>query len=118
MGGYSPSILDEAKRRGMAPHAVCLEKQKKREEIMAQSRNTPPSDPATFSERLVAASLGTVGLLYGIFLVADLLLGWGLGFTVLWLMLGALALAGAITAIAALWRWVYKGSGRFQMSDS
>lgn len=121
MSAYSPEILAEAKRRGTAPYVVYIEKKNREQEfIMAQSprQEEVKLESATLMERIVAASLGTVALLYGVFLGVDLLMGWGLGFTVLWYTLGTLAVLGAVIAIAALWRWVYKGSGRFQMSDS
>ncbi|UDL16504.1 membrane protein [Microbacterium phage Zooman] len=108
-----------ANRRGVSPYVIYSEK-KKREFDMAQARRQAEVklEPATFTERIVAASLGTVALLFGIYLAVDVLMGWGMGFVVGALTALGIAMIGALSAIAALWRWVYKGSGRYQMGKS
>ncbi|URP22311.1 hypothetical protein SEA_BIG4_278 [Microbacterium phage Big4] len=121
MGAYGADVLHEARLRGVTPYSIHKEfKERERELIMAQSRRPAEVklEPATFTERIVAATLGTVGLLYLIYLGIDVLMGWGYGFAVLFLVLGGLAVVGAVLAIVALWRWVYKGSGRYQMGKS
>lgn len=121
MSVYSPEILAEADRLGMSPYVIYTEKKNREQEfIMAQSRRQAEVklEPATLMERIVAASLGTVALLYGIYIVVDLFMGWGMGFVVGSLLVLSLAIVGALLGVVALWRWVYKGSGRFQMSKS
>lgn len=76
-----------------------------------------PDPPATFRERLIGASLGTLAMAYVIFLVLDLLFRWGLGWVVLgWAAIGVIFVT-AIIIFISLWVWVYKGSGRYQMRN-
>lgn len=78
---------------------------------------TKEEPPTPLGERVTAALIGTVALAYLVFLVLDIVNGWGLGWVVLgWIGAGF----GSIVVIAifiSLWVWVWRGSGRYQMKN-
>lgn len=69
------------------------------------------------SERVAVALLTTAVVAYLVYLIFDVVNGWGLGFVILiWGLIFVGILAGLAVVISA-WRWVYKGTGAYQVKQ-
>lgn len=67
------------------------------------------------SERITVACLVTLGVAYVAFLGLDLMNGWGLGWVVIGYIAGAGGIAAGLAILVHVWRWVYRGTGKYQM---
>lgn len=69
----------------------------------------------TLGERLTIAMFATIAVAYLGFLALDVVNGWGLGWVVLGYIAGSGILVAAVTLLVVAWRWVYRGTGKYQM---